>query len=833
MKFRVYIFTLLLTLSAAEPSIAQKKILGRPQPSNLPTFQPSNSLTTSCPEITAQADLDVNNVRAMLLGSADMWWDMANARYEIPKGGGVHAIFAGSLWIGAIDNLGQLKVAAQTYRQTGNDFWSGPVDTVNGTSPDSACWKYDRIWNVNRFMVEEFIQRYNDPSYTIPKDILEWPAHGDPSKNESYYLAPFIDKNADGIYKPTDGDYPAYDFTGNQNCQYNLLGDQTLWWVFNDVGGTHTETGGDSLGLEIHAQAFAYQTNDEINDATFYQYKVINRSTFTLDSMYWGQFIDVDLGCYTDDYAACDVKRGLGYCYNGDDNDEVNCGSYGYGLHPPAIGFDFLGGPLANANDGVDNDRDSSIDEAGERIMMSMYMCYGGWGPTDNPSGAQHFYNYLKSVWGDGLPFTYGGYGYSFSGGQPCKFLYPGNSDPYGWGTEGIPMPPWDEVSAGNIPNDRQTVMSAGPFTMQPGEVQYITHGVIWGRDTAGGALAGVIAMQKADDKAQALFDACFDMPCYPPVAQINHTANELEVLFGAYSQGTTYSWDFGDGTYSIQKFPKHTYAVSGTYNVCLVVTNTCGTDSICKLVSVANNPPPPWGFRLKRIEGNGNGGRTLDWLPQYYDSVIANNRVLYPVYDYLTGPVHVAAYDTTLVPTATFVLKFDTVGPSAKWKLYRKGYTDTVFADSSIGTGYTQMIPQWGMQVYADTSIYPGGKTILKNGFLGASMEFSDANKKWLGGLKDVDMPVYENWIRAGYKTGSGAFQDDFAGIPNPDINEVYEGILSGTWAPYRLSACTDGIMSSGYDISKYYGGPGFKTNFMNQPRLQDLASVDIIKKS
>jgi hypothetical protein len=40
-----------------------------------------------------------------------------------------------------------------------------------------------------------------------------------------------------------------------------LKGDQTIWWVFNDKGNVHTETGGESIGLEIRAQAFAFLNN--------------------------------------------------------------------------------------------------------------------------------------------------------------------------------------------------------------------------------------------------------------------------------------------------------------------------------------------------------------------------------------------------------------------------------------------------------------------------------------------------------------------------------------------------------------------------------------------
>ena len=37
------------------------------------------------------------------------------------------------------------------------------------------------------------------------------------------------------------------------------------------------------IGLEIHAQAFGFATDDEINDMTFYAYKVINKATTNLN----------------------------------------------------------------------------------------------------------------------------------------------------------------------------------------------------------------------------------------------------------------------------------------------------------------------------------------------------------------------------------------------------------------------------------------------------------------------------------------------------------------------------------------------------------------------
>ena len=89
---------------------------------------------------------------------------------------------------------------------------------------------------------------------------------------------------------------------------------------FNDKGNIHTETTGDPIGMEIRAQAFAFATNDEVNLMTFYNYELINRGTQTLYETYFSQYLDCDIGNYSDDYVGCDVSRGLGYTYNGDSN---------------------------------------------------------------------------------------------------------------------------------------------------------------------------------------------------------------------------------------------------------------------------------------------------------------------------------------------------------------------------------------------------------------------------------------------------------------------------------------------------------------------------------
>ena len=451
----------------------------------------------------------------------ETWWNLTEARYEIPKNEGVHSLFAGSLWIGGLDDQNNLKIAAMTYRQTGSDFYPGPLNADSnsplfGSTSFDDCNDYNQHWVISKNEVEAYVTYLectnnpdcdtdvSFPNYVVPDVITNWPSSHYSFDGTNEYLAPFIDVDGDGIYN--NSDYPAYDLdaTGNCSSEDYLYGDQSIWWVFNDAGNFHGETGGTQIGLEIQAQAFAYKTTDVLSDMTFYNYKIINRSNETLNETYFGQWVDPDLGNYLDDYVGCDVNLGLGYCYNGDDDDEGMQGSAGYGLNPPAIGVDFFKGPLADEADGIDNDRDGVIDEPGEQIIMSKFVYYNN-DETDygNPVTAEQYYGYLRGIWKNGQPMTYGGNGWDVNNPE-CNFMFPGDSDP------NFEIS-WDETSAGNIPSDRRFLQSAGPFTLEPGAVNYITVGAVWARGN-NGPLSSIEALKDADMLAQDLFDNCFDI---------------------------------------------------------------------------------------------------------------------------------------------------------------------------------------------------------------------------------------------------------------------------------------------------------------------------------
>lgn len=593
---------------------------------NFKSKQSIKSTAAGCLDPSGFRFLSVNNVRARINTGGDMFWNFDLSQYYIPAETSKTSIFSSSLWIGGLDVNNQLKLAALRYRQVGQDYWTGPL-TIDGTAAidEETCAEWDKIFHIKRAEVDEFIQWFNSdnkaeefPGYTIPESIMNYPAHGDISKGQSYYMAPFKDVDGDGSYDPNMGDYPYYDIT-NELCPLNyagdpsyvptptmeseyyeqyfggilvdqiLKGDETLWWVFNDKGNIHTETNGAAIGMEIRAQAFAFTTNDEINNMSFYSYEIINRSTYELTQTYFSPWIDTDLGYAWDDFVGCDVQRGLGYCYNGLPVDEG--GPEAYGEQPPAVGVDFFQGPYmdpdtcdnpayfgdgllgptindcsivsfngsevtltygkgdtasgvfkvrAEAINGV-NFGNGIVDDERYGMRRFVYHNNGGAAYWNDPSEAPQYYNFLRGIWNDNTRMLYGGNGHNSSGalGPECDFMFPGDSDPCNWGTQGIPPNGglnqdgnyWTEENVGNNPNDRRFMQSAGPFTLKPGAVNYITVGVPWARAMAGGPWASVELLRVVDDKCQALFDNCFKVINGPDAPDLSFQELDGELI--------------------------------------------------------------------------------------------------------------------------------------------------------------------------------------------------------------------------------------------------------------------------------------------------------------
>jgi hypothetical protein len=525
--------------------------------------------------------LDINNIKAGISNIGDLHFNGYNGAYSAPKYSGIHSIFASGLWIGGIDGTGQLHQAAMTYRQKGVDYQPGPLDTINGTSDSITLQHFDKIWKVDRLKIEEFQTMFANGSiqngiYTVDPEILSWPAHG--SGNYSRNLAPFVDVNADGIYNPlTDGDYP------------KIKGDQMCFWIFND-NLIHTETGGDPLGVEVHASAYAYYCPDisnsdsstAINNTTFYNFKIINRSHKNYSNTSIGMFEDVDLGSFFDDLIGCNKTENYGFVYDNDGIDNPGgTGQLLYGTNPPILSTVILNGPAAIAGDQIDNDNDGIIDELNEKNLMTRFQYFDNSNTVmGNPDSAYNYYNYLNGKWLDNTLVTYGGNGYS-SGGPPTTFMFDGIPNDTGW----------TETNSG----DRRFVIGCGPFNLNSGESVEFDYALVFTRDSIAPAVYSLNNLWQRNKQdvikvkqwyAAANFPSCIestDNSCYAQFTMAQDSLNNLNYyVYNGSSLGNQYSylWNFGDGTTSTSAFPSHTYPGMGPYQLCLTVSDNSGCSS-------------------------------------------------------------------------------------------------------------------------------------------------------------------------------------------------------------------------------------------------------------
>lgn len=515
-----------------------------------------------CAAATKSIDQQINNVRARLLNGGDVWWDgNSNGRYIVPKvplgQPEVSSIFAGAVWIGGFDPGGNLKLAAKTYG-SGNgqtDFYPGPLNQFEGATDKQTCANWDRFFKVTADEIKEHLRLYNQSlsgqiTYTddmIPKGLRGWPSQGNPYfldengfelPNTGQGLAGFHDEDVDGVYDPLSGDHPKIEI---RNCSADKpeVADEMIFWIYNDAGGLHTETGAAAMQMEVQVQAFAYSTNDFINDMTFQRYKLINRATEDITQCYFAMWVDPDLGCHTDDLIGCDTSRSLMYVYNQDAVDGqtgTTCpnGVNTYGTTVPILGVDYFRGPQGNVpcidsitgQVKIDDFTGDTITQKVE-LGMSSFTYYnnptfGGQAATTDPQTANEFYNYLTGRWRDGSPFQYGGCGYN-TGGREIDYAFTSPPDC-------LDPSCWNMCNDCNLEGDRRTIQATGPLTLMPGDINELIIGVVWLRDQDY-PCPSIKELQKADDVAQALFDNCFMITDGPDAPDVDWLEMDREVV--------------------------------------------------------------------------------------------------------------------------------------------------------------------------------------------------------------------------------------------------------------------------------------------------------------
>lgn len=541
----------------------------------------------ACTRPTKQIEMEINNVRARLLTSGNLWYD---ANYIVPKPAPgqlpVSALFAGGVWIGGVDRAKNIRVSAVTYRNEGFDWFTGPLD-LNGATEKEVCDNWDRFFTMNGTSALAHANRVIKSLETgvgiecdsVPEDILYWPGQGNPHWRKKYPFAlpdqplgSFWDHDENGIYDPCGGDFPIIDIRGCEPEDVfearELIPDQMVFWIYNDNGAAQTLSGPNSIQMEVQVQAFGYATNDEINDMTFYRYKLINKAKEDLIDCYFSMWVDPDLGCYQDDYIGCDVERSLAYVYNQDDIDGIGAsvacsGTATYGTKIPMVGIDYFRGPLGPRVFKRDDDGNLILDEDGKAILLQPEPYTGALdtlielgmtsftyaenasigSPAPNTTDPQRgredgFYNYIRGLWSDGTPVTYGGTGLNPGSTDTIKYVFPSppnDRSPDAWSMCTVNMPF----------GDRRTMQATGPLLLQPGAQNELIVGVVFVPDIAH-PCPDLTRLRAADDIAQALFDNCFDLTEGPDAPDLTAVELDRELILMLSNESSSNNYNEG-----------------------------------------------------------------------------------------------------------------------------------------------------------------------------------------------------------------------------------------------------------------------------------------------
>lgn len=413
--------------------------------------------------------LELNNAKALLNDGGVLFTNHAsgNAAYEIPKGSGRNAIYATSFWFAGIDQNGILKNSSPKYTSL-SDIFKGPYSSTNSYQNSAYQSKYlSSIWTVSKYEIDYHIQNYLVPSYVVPASIANWPGNGDLTLGVAENLAPFIDVDGDNIYNPTTGDHP------------DIRGDQATYIIMNDASAVHTETGGESMGIEVHLMVYQFASFDYLDSTTFINIRVFNRGQFTYNNFKVGLYVDADLGNYTDDYFGSMSSKDLVFTYNADNFDADIGGALGYGINPPCVGVTSL---------------KSNFHSAGFYSGASTF-------PYNDPNNANEVWNVMNAKWNDGSPW-------------PSNFPMDGN--PYsGTGTT--------EVGLLNPGGDRRMVMNFDSVQMLSGQSLCEDFAILYksGNDN----LHSVQTVIELADSVKTFFDNQLNFNCNQVTAAINENA--------------------------------------------------------------------------------------------------------------------------------------------------------------------------------------------------------------------------------------------------------------------------------------------------------------------
>ncbi|HOP50561.1 MAG TPA: hypothetical protein PK887_08065 [Ignavibacteriales bacterium] len=243
-----------------------------------------------------------------------------------------------------------VTVKGGTYSNTDNKYefaFSGGFFMTGKTPGREKVWG-NGVASASR--VQDYIAGTKKYPKTDSKVALYILDKSDPDFGESWrdwkdaveLGAYFYDGDNDGVYDPKDKN-------GNgkwdpDEDRPDLLGDQTVWCVYNDgvEQAKRRFTAVEPQGIEVRQTVFGFASKGLLGNILFVRYNVVNTGMKAdiIDSCLFGAWADPDLGgssYYSNDLVGCDVPRNAGYVYN----DKLMAGEV-----PLCFYMDFFQGPI-------------------------------------------------------------------------------------------------------------------------------------------------------------------------------------------------------------------------------------------------------------------------------------------------------------------------------------------------------------------------------------------------------------------------------------------------------------------------------------------------------
>lgn len=311
--------------------------------------------------------------------------------------------------------------------------------------------------------------------------------------------------------------------------------DQVIWYVCNDIGVAQPWTCPET-GMEEQATIWAYDRGDALGNVIFKRFRLIYKGTgstpanATIDSMYMCQWSDPDLGNSADDYAGCDTTRSLGYVYNAIPVDALYSG---FGLAPPASGYDFLQGPFVPGVAGQDLNK-NGVDDASDFAIYDLKRVGPGY---INLPMTSFIYFAAGGLYGDPL-FNYGGaleWNNMLRGFPPRPpgaplFINPVTGLPTQYWLSGDPVAGtgWIDGTL-DAQGDRRILLNSGPFTMAVDDTQELVSA--WVGGLGSDYLSSITVMKFNDGFVQTAYDSLFSLPGPPPRPKVRAIGFDRKVL--------------------------------------------------------------------------------------------------------------------------------------------------------------------------------------------------------------------------------------------------------------------------------------------------------------